>query len=282
LACGVALLLAGGWLSLASAQVANPPPALPTTVPGPSAASLAPEYRLAPGDVIRVVVYQNPDLTLESRVGDNGLLSYPLLGSVPVGGLSVQAAEARIAEGLRNGNFVKQPQVTIVVTQVRGHQVSVLGQVNRAGRYAIESGEMRLSELLAVAGGIGPNGTDVVVLTGTREGRPFRLEVDLPAMFLAGGRDTDVVVRNGDTVWVDRQALVYIYGEVQRPGALRLERGMTLLQALAAGGGLTQRGTERGIRLHRRSAAGPIESLQPAMNDRLQGGDVVYVRESLF
>ncbi|HET9644472.1 MAG TPA: SLBB domain-containing protein, partial [Burkholderiaceae bacterium] len=75
---------------------------------------------------------------------------------------------------------------------------------------------------------------------------------------------------------------VYIYGEVQRPGVFRLERGMTIMQALAAGGGLTQRGTEKGMRVHRRGTDGKVTVLQPRMDDPVNDGDVVYVRESIF
>ena len=240
------------------------------------------EYRLGSGDVIRINVYQNPDLTLETRVTEAGIVSYPLLGAVRLGGLSVTAAEKLIADGLRNGNFVKQPQVTLVVVQVRGNQASVLGMVNRPGRYPIEVADMRLTDVLAMAGGAATNGADMVIVTGTRNGQPFRLEVDLPTVFQPGGKDKDILILNGDSIWVDRQPLVYIYGEVQRPGPMRLERGMTLMQSLATGGGLTQRGTEKGIRVHRRSADGKVQILQPGMDDRMQDGDVVYVRESLF
>ena len=249
---------------------------------GVPAAGGAAEYRLGSGDVIRVNVYQNPDLTLETRVTEAGLVSYPLLGSVRLGGLSVTAAEKLLADGLRNGNFVKQPQVTLVVLQVRGNQASVLGQVNRPGRYPIEVADMRLTDLLATAGGTAANGADLVVVTGTRNGQAMRVEVDLPLVFAAGGKDKDLVILNGDTVWVDRQPLVYIYGEVQRPGPMRLERGMTLMQSLATGGGLTQRGTEKGIRVHRRGTDGRVQVITPTLDDRMLDGDVVYVRESLF
>jgi polysaccharide export outer membrane protein len=77
--------------------------------------------------------------------------------------------------------------------QVRGNQASVLGQVNRPGRYPLEVADMRLTDLLAMAGGTAPGGADVVVLSGTRNGQPFRLEVDLPAVFAAAGRDKDIV-----------------------------------------------------------------------------------------
>jgi polysaccharide export outer membrane protein len=89
-------------------------------------------------------------------------------------------------------------------------------------------------------------------------------------------------VLNGDVLWVDRQPLVYIYGEVQRPGPMRLERGMTLMQALAAGGGLTQRGTEKGIRVHRKGATARCRCCNPAWTTSVKEGDVVFVRESLF
>ncbi|WP_425261329.1 polysaccharide export protein EpsE [Rubrivivax sp. RP6-9] len=270
LLCGaVAAALAGH----AAAQPAAPAQAV--AVP-------AAEYRLGAGDVVRISVYQNPDLALETRVTEAGVVSYPLLGSIRLGGLSVTAAEQLIADGLRTGNFVKQPQVTLVVVQVRGNQASVLGQVNRPGRYPIEVTDLRLTDLLALAGGTANNGADRVVVTGTRNGQPMRLEVDLPALFGPGGSEQDLRIQHGDTVWVDRQPQVYIYGEVQRPGVLRLERGMTVMQALASGGGLTQRGTHKGLRVHRKAADGSVAVIEPTLDDRVQDGDVVFVRESLF
>jgi polysaccharide export outer membrane protein len=248
----------------------------------PAAPAVANEYRLGAGDVVRISVFQNPDLTLETRVTEAGIVSYPLLGTIRLGGQSVTNAEKLIADGLRNGNFVKSPQVTLVVLQVRGNQASVLGQVNRPGRYPLEVADMRLSDLLAMAGGTATSGADMVVVTGTREGKPFRQEVDLPSVFAVGGASKDLFILNGDTIWVDRQPLVYIYGEVQRPGPMRLEREMTLLQALATGGGLTQRGTAKGIVVHRKGGDAKVQVITPGMTDTLRDGDVVYVRESLF
>jgi polysaccharide export outer membrane protein len=273
-ACAAGALLA----ALAAPAFAQQSAAAPPT----AAARATDEYRLGAGDVVRISVFQNPDLTLETRVTEAGIVSYPLLGSVRIGGLSVTQAEKLIADGLRNGNFVRQPQVTVIVVQVRGNQASVLGQVNRPGRFPIESADLKLTDLLAMAGGTAGNGSDIVVVTGTRNGQPYRVEVDLPTLFAPGGRQKDITIVDGDVVWVDRQPLVYIYGEVQRPGSMRLERGMTLMQALAAGGGLTQRGTEKGIRVHRRQPDGSVRELTPAMDERVQDGDVVYVRESLF
>lgn len=270
------VLMAGLLLVAALPALAQPSPAA-----APASAAAA-EYRLGAGDVIRISVYQNADLTLETRVSESGLVSYPLLGNQRLGGLSVTQAERLLAEGLKNGNFVKSPQVTIAVLQVKGNQASVLGYVNRPGRFPIEVADMRLTDLLALAGGVATTGAEVLVLSGTRDGQPYRAEIDLPGIFAPGGRSGDLLVQNGDVLWVDRAPIVYIYGEVQRPGAMRLERGMTLMQSLAAGGGLNLRGTEKGIRVHRRGADGKVQVLQPAMDEALKDGDVVFVRESLF
>lgn len=270
--------------ALAAALVAAACALGPTAASAQAAAApaVAPEYRLGAGDVLQISVYQNPDLALQTRVTEAGLITYPLLGTIKVGGMSVTAAEKMIAEGLRAGNYVKNPQVTILVAQVRGNQASVLGMVNRPGRYPLEVADMHLTDLLALAGGAAVNGADTAIVNGIRDGKPWRYEVDVPTIFAPGGRDKDILIQNGDAIYVARQPLVYIYGEVQRPGAMRLERGMTVMQALASGGGLTLRGTQKGIVVHRKTADGKIEVIQPTLDDPVQDGDVVFVKESLF
>ncbi len=248
----------------------------------PAGNAAAAEYLLGPGDVVRISTYQDLDLTLETRLTEAGVVNYPLLGNVRIGGLSVTASEKLIADGLRSGSFVRQPQVSIVVQQVRGNQASVLGQVNRPGRFPIETADMRLSDMLGLAGGATAGGADTVVVTAKRGGKRFRGEVDMPSLFGADDKDNDRSIQNGDGVWVDRQPLVYLYGEVQRPGPMRLERSMTMMQMLATGGGLTVRGTEKGVRVHRKAANGKVQVITPTLDDKLQDSDVVYVRESLF
>ncbi|MGE5864258.1 MAG: polysaccharide export protein EpsE [Rhizobacter sp.] len=268
----------------ATAQTA-PPPVAPAASAAPTASAPADvprEYVLGAGDLVKVTVYQNPDLSLEARVAEDGTVRYPLLGPVKLGGMSVTAAEKTIADGLRNGNFLKSPQVNVVVAQVRGHQVSVLGQVNRPGRYPIETAGLKLSDLVALAGGVTAAGSETVTLSGTRDGKAFRQEVDLPSLFSGRPGTEDPVVMNGDSIFIDRMPTFYIYGEVQRGGQLRLERGMTIMQALAAGGGLTQRGTKRGLQLHRRDASGKVNISEPSMDTPLLPGDIIYVRESIF
>ncbi len=242
----------------------------------------AQEYRLGPGDGVKISVFQNPDLSLETRVSETGVISYPLVGSVHIGGLSVAAAEQAIAEGLRKGGFVLQPQVTLVLQQVRGAQVSVLGQVARPGRYPLESTTMKVTDALALAGGGSPQAGDKVILTGMRNGRRVRAEIDVTELFVSWTPEKDVPIQAGDTLYVHRAPQFYVYGEVQRAGAYRVERQMTVLQALSLGGGLNPRGTERGIRIHRRGEDGATRILTPQLNDAVQPDDVIVVREALF
>ena len=279
----LALAATLGW----SAALMLASPLAQAQASAPKAAAAKPvdvdQSRIGAGDTIRITVYQSPDLSMETRVNEGGAISYPLLGRVQLAGLTVTAAEQHIASELKRRDFVKDPQVIIVVTQVRANQINVLGQVGKPGRYPLDLTGMRMTEVLALAGGvIAGAGSDTIVLTGTRDGRPFRHEVDLPRLFAPGGNAEDIVVAPGDTVWVDRAPQIYMYGEIQHPGAMRLERGMTVMQAVAAGGGATPRGTLKGLKVTRRGADGKMQTLEPSMEDTLKDGDVVFVRESLF
>lgn len=250
--------------------------------PAAAAEGAASQYRLGAGDVIRINVFRNPDLLVEARVTEGGTITYPLVGNVDLGGQSVPEAEQTIARLLREGGFVQQPQVNILVLQMRAQQVSVLGMVNRPGRYPIELANSKLTDILAQAGGPAPGGADTVVLIGERGGKPINVTVDLPSLIQAGKLEDDVAVQGGDLIYVHRAPTVYIYGEVNRPGAYRLERDMTVMQALALGGGVSLRGTQRGLRLHRRNGDGKVEVIEPDMNDALRPDDVIYIRESIF
>lgn len=240
------------------------------------------DYRLGAGDSIGIQVYQSPDLSVDARVSETGVISYPLVGSLQLGGLTISEAEKKIADALQTGGFVKVPQVNIVLRQVRGSQVAVLGQVSRPGRFPLETLNARVSDMLAAAGGTTAAGDDVLIVTGQREGKPFRKVIDIPALFLNAKSDNDIVLSGGDTLYVNKAPVFYIYGEAQRPGPYRIERGMTVMQALAQGGGPTVRGSQNRLRLHRRDAAGNVVESAPKLTDAVQPEDVIFVRESIF
>jgi polysaccharide export outer membrane protein len=256
-----------------------------TSVQAQASAPAAPpnaDYRLGPGDAIGVQVFQSPDLSVDARVSENGVISYPLVGSVQLGGLSIAEAEQKIADALRSGGFVRSPQVNIILRQVRGNQVAVLGQVNRPGRFPLETFNTRVSDMLATAGGVTPGGDDVLILTGQRQGQAFRRVIDIPGLFLNQKPEDDVVLAGGDTLYVNKAPVFYIYGQAQRPGPYRIERGMTVMQALAQGGGPTARGSQNRLMLHRRDAAGKVIETVPQLTDTVRPEDVIYVRESIF
>ena len=239
------------------------------------------EYLLGPGDMVRIAVYGNPDLGNETRVTQEGKLTFPLLGEVPVGGTSVAQSEKTISSMLEAGGFLKNAQVNMVVLQFASQQISILGNVLKPGRYPLEQ-RINLVEALALAGGINPAGADTVTVLARKGGNLARHEIDVDALLRGADTPSNLELAAGDVLYVPRAPMFYVYGEAQRPGAFRLERNMTVVQALATGGGLTIRGTERGLRIKRRNADGMLEIIEAGANDLLRAEDVLVVRESLF
>ena len=237
---------------------------------------------LGEGDSIRITVFQNPDLTTETRISERGTITFPLIGEVELAGLTPAQAEFRIARQLVDGKFVLKPQVSLNVVQVRSRQVSVLGQVARPGRYALDGNSSSVTDLLALAGGIIPTGDDNVTVILSRNNKIEKLEINVPKMYTTGDLSSNIQLQSGDTIFVQRAPVFYIYGEVQRAGSYRLEPGMTVMQALSVGGGVTARGTDRGLKVRRKAADGSFKTIGVELTDRLQPDDVIYVKESLF
>ena len=241
----------------------------------------AAEVLLGAGDIVKLSVYGSPDLALETRVSESGNITFPLLGQVAVSGLAVAAAEKKIGGLLEKGGYLKQAQVNMLVTTLASQQVSVLGFVNRPGRYPVE-GRRKVLDLLAMAGGIHGDGGDTVSLVRTRNGATARDTIDVVDMVRKGELDKDVDVSGGDIIYVERAPRAYVSGEVARPGAFRLERGMTVQQAISAGGGLSPRGSGNGVRITRVDAGGTPVTIEAEANDPVRVDDVIVVRESWF
>jgi polysaccharide export outer membrane protein len=238
--------------------------------------------RLGPGDVIRLFVYKNPDLTAEFRIQESGRVSLPLIGPLTMAGNTIPEAEKLVSSALISGGFLQSPQVSISVITARRPQVVVLGNVGKPGPVPLEYLNTRLSDVLASVGGISPTGSDEVVVTGQRDGAPYRAVINVTTALAQGKTDEDIVIQGGDVVYVQRAAVFYAYGEVQKPGAYRLEERMTVQQALVTAGGLSKRASEGRIRLQRRKADGVVDELSPRLTDTLQADDVIFVKESLF
>lgn len=263
-----------------------PPAGTVLTAPGPSgapAAMAAPNnYQLSSGDSIRITVFQSPEMTLETRISENGTITYPLIGSIDIGGLAIADAERKIAKALEEGHFIKEPQVNISLLQVVGNQVSVLGQVNRPGSYPMLTFGTRLTQMLATAGGLAPAGSSKVIVSGTRQGKPFNQTVDINSIYLDGHQDLDMVLAGGDSIFVPKAPTFYIYGEVKSPGQYVIEPNMTMEQAIAAGGGLTLRGSKNRVSVKRVDGKGQLAKTKPELSDLVRKDDVIFVDESFF
>lgn len=237
---------------------------------------------LGAGDSVRVTVFQNPDLTTEARISERGTIGVPLIGDVEIAGLTPENAAARIAERLVRGRFVVNPQVSLSVEQVRSRQVSVLGEVGHPGRYPLDDVSNSLIDVLARAGGISAEGADNVVVVRDRNGKETHTTIDVPEIYRTGDMAHNIKLENGDVIYVNRAPQFYLYGEVQRAGAYRLQPEMTVMQAVSVGGGITPRGTLRGLQVQRRGADGKVHTYSVRQSDVVDAGDVIVVRERLF
>jgi len=236
------------------------------------------DYKVGAGDLLRIAVFGNPDLAGDVRVSQTGNITIPLIGSVPVSGLSAREVETTLAERLTAGRFIRDPQVTVLVVDYQSQRVAVMGEVARPGQYPL-TGRRRVLNLLADAGGItnATAGDQVILIRADGS----RVQLDSIAL-LNGDPAQNPVLGPGDTINVPKASLFYIYGEVQRPGMYKLERNMNVTQAISAAGGLTRRGSERGTSVKRHDASGKESRARVKGNDLVHPDDVLFVKESWF
>ncbi|MBV5272309.1 MAG: SLBB domain-containing protein [Lamprocystis purpurea] len=238
-------------------------------------------YRLGANDVIRVTVYGHADLSTVARVAENGGVTIPIIGEVSLGGLTGREAELKIQSLLKEQKIVKSPQVTLIVDKYESQRVSVLGEVKKPGVYPITRGSS-LMDLISEAGGLGEEAGEVAIVTRKDEGAGRGRVIDLVSLLEGSAVTPEPTVADGDRIFVPRMERFYIYGQVNKPGAYRLERGMTVMQALSVASGLTDKGTERGIKVRRKSGDGTEQEFSAQLTQRIQANDVIYVNESIF
>lgn len=239
------------------------------------------EYRLGPGDVVKITVYNNPDLATETEVSSNGKISFPLIGEVMVGGMTRSQAEKAIAASLSKGKFIPNAHVNLMVAQYRSQQISVMGEVNKPGNYPINK-PTSVAEVIAMAGGITPKGSKVItIIQKDANGRAVEQEIEMKRL-LPGGDAANLRLGYDDIVVVPPLPVFYIYGEVRQPGAYPIAPEMTVRQALSVGGGLTIRGTERGIQMERKGKDGQLRTRRANLTERVQPNDVLHVPEGWF
>ncbi len=254
-----------------------------------STAAVCQEYTIGAGDLLKITVYDNPDLTTETRVSNDGKITFPLIGELQASGSTAIALEQKIARSLADGYIIK-PQVSVFIEEYKSQKVSVLGEVAKPGLVVLR-GAYSLMEAISDAGGITPNAGDALVIqrkinkgsvkkSGT-EKEDITITVDLRKLFEEGDVTANVPVMDGDSIYVPRAAFVYVNGEVKNPGAYKVTTGLTVLKAITLAGGFTPKAGDGRTKIIRKTDKGEV-TLKAKMDDIVLPDDVVFVPESIF
>lgn len=278
------------WIPSSIAQFNGPGPTLQTTSTATvttDRALLFPPNRdpkLAPGDLIKVVVFEQADYAPEVRLSADGTVLLPLIGTVQLGGLTVSQAEALIAQHLRDAGIYRNPQVNVTLTEGPNQVATVVGEVHQVVPVI---GSRRLLDVLAVAGGIPPTASHVITIS--RPGLEEPLIVDLGTDPLRSGL-ANVPIFPGDTIVISRIGMVYMIGAWKAPGTIPLTQysPLTLMEATAVTGGINFQGKFNDVRLirtvgdHRTVVRLDIQRILHGKDPDpiLQANDVVFLPDS--
>src|SRR4051795_12777934 len=279
---------------LTAAALAQPAAAqtqVPGTMLGESAPS-ASDAAIGPRDYIEVKVFQDPTLNTKMTVSDDGRITMPLLGKVEVSGLTPAELETRIKTMLE-AKYINKADVTVTVLEAGSKPISVIGAVTRPGRIGI-TGNISLIQAITQAGGLASGyGRTLYVLRTAANGLTEQIAIDIDDLMVNGNPDLNLPLRPNDVINVpiDSSINIYVLGEVMRPGSVQFRRSQTptLLQALAAAGGPTDRASKQVIL--KRLVSGSEKTFRYDFKKIIDGrqndvvlldGDRIVFRESLF
>jgi polysaccharide export outer membrane protein len=275
----IALVIGAGS---ASAQVPPVPPAArPVSSPPVTA-----EYRIGREDVLKIAVLEAPDLNQETRVSSTGEISLLLGGTLKVEGLTAKEIEQAVAERLKE-KYIRNPNVSVQVTEAKSHSVSVMGAVKRPGVFELRTGKTVL-DVLALAEGLSEEAGDTVLVVRADATQPVA-EVRVSALMESRDSALNIPVYPGDVVKVNRQGVIYVTGDVTKPGAYAIQGARrTALHALALSEGLTPTSSKKAMVL--RTGAGGQRDVVEVDLDKLMKGkspdvplqadDVLFVPKS--
>jgi polysaccharide export outer membrane protein len=267
--------------------LAAPQPAAGQAPAAPAPAAPSREtasYVIGPQDQLSITVYDEPDLTNRYRVDDAGFISFPLISRIAAAGLTIAEFEDRLRSTLANG-YIRNPQVRVDVEQYRSRSVVVTGSVRAPQKLTMTGSSMTLLEALALAGSPTADASNEVIVTRKKRdgGKPEELEeIRVNRRDLELGRSgRDVLLRDGDIVHVPMAQRFYVDGHVRNTGTFILEPGMTVQQAIALAGGLSERGSDRGI-VAKRLVNGKVIDVDLRLDDKVQPGDTIIIRQRFF
>jgi polysaccharide export outer membrane protein len=253
------------------------------------------DYVVGAPDALTIAVWNQPNLTGKFTVEADGTFTFPLIGRVTAGGLTLRAIEAELKRRLGDG-YLKNPQISVSVESYRSQQIFVVGEVRTPGAYPL-TGNMTLIEALARAGSITSdasgealivhapvraNATNSSRADGTEAaGAPDVVRVQLSELE-TGSWTQNVRLQDADTIFVSRAASLYVFGQVRNPGAYRMQAGATVLQALSLAGGVTDRASTARIKIIRVIDGKKTEENKVKLDDFVRPGDTIVVPERFF
>jgi len=241
---------------------------------------LADDYQTGPGDVLKIIVYDNDDLKAKVRISDTGTIVMPLLGKIDIKKLTINQITEKITRLLADGYLVN-PQVNVFVEEYRSKKVVVLGSVRQPGIIEL-SGAITFLELISRSGGLDKNaGETATIQRKSSEGEKI-IVIDLKGLIEQGDISQNAMISDGDTVFVSKAGMCYITGEVEDPGTYPCGDKATVLKLVALSGGFTGKASKSGIRIVR-----IIDNKKTILKDvdlytPLKHSDVVVVPESFF
>ncbi|MCK4508194.1 MAG: SLBB domain-containing protein [Desulfuromonadales bacterium] len=249
---------------------------------GPSMAA-NPDYLVGPGDVVKIDVYDHPDLSTVARIGNDGSIIFPLAGKLVIGGMSTSIAAAVIAKKL-DGEYIINPQVSVFVEQFKSKKIVIIGEIVKPGLYEL-SGPTSLLELISLAGGptrgAGQSATIVRVHKGD-ESNKETITVNVADLIKSGHEVVDVPLKDGDTVTISKAGVVYVTGQVKRPAAYNLEPDTTVIKAITMAGGFTELASEGKVKIIRKVEGKEQVLEKVSLHEKLMPEDVMVVPESFF
>lgn len=238
------------------------------------------------GDEVEVTVYGAPDLSQHTRVGSDGNISLPLVGHIRIAGLTSDEAQQAISDQLRERNIVNNPEVSLYVKEYTNTEISVAGEVVKPGVFSA-LGPHRLLDVLEAAGGLTEKAANTVTISHLKTNQLTTINLPNDPTEMA---HNNIELLPGDTVVVPKAEIVYVLGEVNKPGGYTLNSsgGVTVLQVVSAAGGPTRLASISGTKMVRRTPTGlkqipvPLKSLLSAkVSDiQLEAGDVLYIPSS--
>jgi polysaccharide export outer membrane protein len=248
------------------------------------------DYTIGPADVLTIQVFDQPDLGGKYAVEADGTFSFPLIGRVKAGGITLRVFEADLKKKLVADGIFRNPQVTVAVEQYRSQRVFVMGEVRAPGPVALTGG-MTLIEALSRAGSTLPSASGEVAIVRARAGAkgPAVPGGEAGAEVLrasirdleGGAMRQNVELHDGDTIFVPRAETIYVFGQVKSPGSYSIHKDTTVLQALSLAGGVSENGAQNRVRVVRivRDAK---KEIKVKLTDPVQPGDTIIVPERFF